>query len=274
MLTIGVLSYKAPDVLMACLSSIFKYTKDVVFEVIVIDNASDGIVPQLISHKFPNASIIANKENLFFSAYNIAFENSNGKYFLTLNQDIEFIDDSIKYLVDFMESHPDAGAAAPKSLNEKDKIYRPAYSFFSLLLDVTFLKFLRIFSPKKLIVAENSPVNELQVDIAQDSCLLLRREAFAQDRLYDDNLKLYWTEDDLCMRLHAKGWKVYYTETARVNHIVSYSTKKDGSRIIDDIGIADMFYYSEKYFGKIRTNLILKPAYHVTKWMKKMIKGC
>ena len=55
---------------MRCLSSVQKHTEEISYEVIVIDNASEDGTVEVVTQKFHDVKIIANKYNRGFSAAN------------------------------------------------------------------------------------------------------------------------------------------------------------------------------------------------------------
>ena len=69
-LTISIVSYNTKDLLRRCLASIYKYTKNLSFEVIVVDNgSSDGSV-LMVKQVFPRVKLIANNANHWYTGAN------------------------------------------------------------------------------------------------------------------------------------------------------------------------------------------------------------
>ena len=87
---------------MDCIRSIYKYTKDIDFEVIVVDNASSDNSVEAIRESFPIVNVIEPKENLGFGrANNLGAKYAQGEYLFLLNSDTLLIENSIKKLYDF-----------------------------------------------------------------------------------------------------------------------------------------------------------------------------
>ena len=80
-------------------------------EIFVVDNASrDGSV-EMVAAEFPEVKLRALKENVGFGkANNLALREATGEYLLILNPDTILGEDTIRVMMDFMRSHPDAGA--------------------------------------------------------------------------------------------------------------------------------------------------------------------
>ena len=87
-------------------------------EVVVVDNASgDGSV-EMLRREFPWARVIAKTENRgFTAANNQGIAACSGRYLLLLNPDTELLDDALKVMLGFMETHPSVGLVGPQLRN-------------------------------------------------------------------------------------------------------------------------------------------------------------
>ena len=112
-LSIIIVNWNVKDLLQKNLESIFKYTQDLDFEVIVVDNHSKDYSIAMISSKFPQVHIIANNQNLGFAkANNLGLELARGEYVLFMNPDMELTQNSFKTLYDYMENNKDVECCA------------------------------------------------------------------------------------------------------------------------------------------------------------------
>ena len=95
-ISIIIVNYNTREVTKQCLDSIFKWTKDVSFEVIVVDNNShDGSKEMLAS--YPNIKYVQSGGNLGFGkANNLGYKFSSGRYILLLNSDTYLLNNAIK----------------------------------------------------------------------------------------------------------------------------------------------------------------------------------
>lgn len=129
-LSIIVASYSTRDLTKACLESIYKYTKDIAFEVIVVDDCSKDDSAEMVAHDFPDVRLIQNPTNMRYAkTNNVGLCAAKGRYGLLLNSDVEIYDDSFSALVKFMDAHPDAAAAGPKLVNPDGSIQHCIRSF-------------------------------------------------------------------------------------------------------------------------------------------------
>ena len=92
-------------------------------EVIVADNASTDGSRDVMKNEFPQVKTLQFEKNFGFTGgYNKAFSQIDSDYFVLINSDIEVTEDWLQPLVDWMDSHPECGACAPKlhSWQERD----------------------------------------------------------------------------------------------------------------------------------------------------------
>ena len=118
MLTIIIVNYNVKFYLEQCLESVRRASKGLQVEVFVVDNLStDGSV-EYLRGRFPEVTFIENHENVGFArANNQAIRQSKGKYVLLLNPDTIVGEDTLAQCVEFMDSHPEAGAVGTYMLH-------------------------------------------------------------------------------------------------------------------------------------------------------------
>ena len=103
-ISIIIVNYNVKEYIIDCIQSIKRWTPEKIsYEIIVIDNKSeDGSVWALTS-KFPEITIIKNKQNIGFSrAINQGAELAQGAHLFFLNPDTLLIEDSLTKLVSFL----------------------------------------------------------------------------------------------------------------------------------------------------------------------------
>ena len=119
-LSVIIVNYNVEFFLEQCLNSVYAALKHVEGEVFVVDNNSiDGSLA-MVAEKFPQVTLIANKDNVGFSkANNQALRIAKGDYHLLLNPDTIVEEDTFQKVVDFMDAHPDAGGLGVKMIDGK-----------------------------------------------------------------------------------------------------------------------------------------------------------
>src|SRR5918993_143471 len=87
-LSIIIVNYKTPELTVDCLRSVFDQTRDIDFEVIVVDNDSQDASNDIIMGAFPQISWLQMGYNAGFArANNSAIRQSRGEAVLLLNSD-------------------------------------------------------------------------------------------------------------------------------------------------------------------------------------------
>lgn len=252
-LTISIASFNTSDLLKRCLASIYKFTKDISFEVIVVDNASTDGSAAMVAKEFPQVRLIKNRANRWYTgANNQALRRARGRHFLILNSDMFLKGNSFKIMVEYLDKNPETGAIEPRQYYEDGRLAqtsslhnRPGWDLLELTLLHKWLKALPNFrmqgvSRRKTFTAE----------VISDGAMMLRTEDFKKTGGYDEAMKLYYTENDLCRRLQGLSLKVVHLGKAAVWHRVSASTDKAGWKIISKIYAADAKAYYLKYHGR------------------------
>ena len=144
-LSVIIVNWNTKKLLEDCLASIFKFTKNLDFEVIVVDNSSSDGSQKMVQNKFPKVKLIQNKDNLGFAkANNIGIKLAIGKYILLLNSDTYLIENSLQKLVEFAVKQENLGVLAPQLLNS-DETIQQAVGFFPDLPQI-FFWFMHVFA--------------------------------------------------------------------------------------------------------------------------------
>ena len=130
-LSVIIVNWNTKKLLEDCLMSILKFTKDVTFEVIVVDNGSKDGSQAIVKKKFPQVKLIPNKDNLGFAkANNQGIKLATGKYILLLNSDAYLIENSFNKLVEQADELDDLGALGVILFKKKKKKYKNIHFFF------------------------------------------------------------------------------------------------------------------------------------------------
>ena len=139
--SIILVSYNTKDLTINAIKSIYEQTKNIDFEIFLVDNDSRDDTCKEVESQFPEVNIIINKENLGFGvANNIAIEKSDAKYIFLLNTDTKLLNNAIEILFDFMEKEENQNiAVCGGNLYNKDNL--PTFSHGVFL--TPFAKFIK-----------------------------------------------------------------------------------------------------------------------------------
>jgi GT2 family glycosyltransferase len=240
-LSIVIVSYNTKEFLEKCLESIYETTKNISFEVIVVDNAStDGTKEEVQKFTYPNLAFIQNEENLGFSkANNIGVKKAKGMYLLFLNPDIEVHSATLEGMVRFMNEHRDAGAATCKVIMPNGRIDDASHRGLPTPWNsfTHFSGLSKLFGKTKLFGGYNLGFMDFskmhEVDVLAGAFAIVRREAGEEAGWWDEDYFFYGEDIDFCYMLKQKNWKIYYVPKYSVLHYkgVSGGLKKVSEHI-------------------------------------------
>lgn len=214
-LSVVIISFNTKTLLEKCLESVYfqKDTGD--FEIFVVDNSStDGSV-EMIREKYPQVNLIANKSNSGFAkAGNQAIRDSKGEYILLLNSDVILFEDSLKKMIDFMNTELLAGAISAKLMDKDGYQQRLSRGYFPSLKTAfnQFLLLSNIF-PKSYffrgIDLETQIVKPEEVDWVSGACMMIRGSVLKKTGLFDETFFMYVEDMEMCYRIKKCGFKIY-----------------------------------------------------------------
>lgn len=224
-LSIVIVSYNTKDFLIKCIQSIEETGKDFTYEIIVVDNASNDGSAELVKEKFKDVILVANKENLGFSkANNIGIKKTTGRYVLFLNADTIVYPITLKTMINFMDSHKDAGASTCKLKMPNGKIDDASHRGFPTPWNsfCHFLGLSKIFTKVKLFGGYNLSYLDLskthEIDALAGAFMMVRKEAGEKVNWWDEDYFFYGEDLDFCFMLKQNGWKVYYVPEFSILH--------------------------------------------------------
>jgi GT2 family glycosyltransferase len=261
-LSIVIVNFNTRDIILDCLQSIHAHTKDISFEILVVDNHSQDGSVQAIRERFPKTVLIENEANRGFSAANNqGLRISKGRYAVLLNSDTVLVENCFAAIVRYLDAHPEYSILGPEIIDVND---RPCS--MRLWEDTAYdaaLKILGRFDPvsefKKMGARETK-----EVEVVGGSCFVIQREIFASVGLLDENYFLYNEEDDFCRRARRLGKRICYFPETRIRHLLGRSTHQPQIRekVILETYKSDLYFFSKHYSPP--WNLLLRSLYRLT----------
>ncbi len=222
-LTISIVNYNTGDYLIECLNSLYKVREELEFDVCIIDNASsDGSIEEA-KKKFPEFSYIQNSENLGFGkAHNLVLKKAKTPYVLILNPDCEVMPGALKYVIDFMENHPDVGVSSPKIEKADGSLDMASHRGFPTPRASFLYYFLK--NDKLYHLTDRDMTKTHEVDSVVGAFMLMRRSVLEKVGYFDEDYFLYGEDIDLCFRIKKAGFKVMYVSEVKILHVKGIST--------------------------------------------------
>lgn len=229
-------NYNTSKLTQDAIKSIYKKTVGVLFEIIVVDNASVDNSIKEIKARFPEVILIANKQNVGFGrANNIGMKVAKGDYFFLLNTDAYLINNAIEILFKFMEEKENAliGITGGHMFRENGNSCISSANFpnFKLFIKGSFWRFFYKKSfyineiPKLIQTKENCPY---EVDYVSGADFFVRRSVIEKIGGFNKRFFLYFEETELCLRYKRKinKAKIMIVPNAKIVHIGQGSDKE------------------------------------------------
>jgi GT2 family glycosyltransferase len=221
------------EMLRDCLHSVQEKTKGLTYEIIVVDDGSTDGSPEMIRTEFPDVILTVNQTNIGVAkSYNKGVALARGKYVQMLNSDMVLVNNAIKVLLDFLESHPDAGACAGK-LRNRDMTTQVSFGSFPGLLQAFSEAFgmSHLFPfvhwPQIGICPAESITAPIEAEYLSGADMLIRREVISTIGFFDERYTSYCEETDFCYRIrHDTRWRLYYVPAAEIVHFGGQSFSK------------------------------------------------
>ena len=273
-LSIIVVNYKTPELTLSCVRSIYANAPQVPFEVIVLDNGSDGSLENELLSAFPAARFLETGSNTGFArAVNLGIQNSHGRYVLLLNSDACISDAALEDMVRYMEGNPRAGVVGPRHVDHEGSFQLSCGKFPTFFTEIVrkliyYRLSIKDYKLRDYLDGKHSASGP--VDWVSGSCLLIRREVLAQTGLLDERFFMYFEDVDLCARVRLKGWEVHYFAGRSISHIGGASVKSNLLFALIE-NRRSQLYFSRKYYGLtgetvIRLILVAKYGFNLLKW--------
>jgi N-acetylglucosaminyl-diphospho-decaprenol L-rhamnosyltransferase len=240
-LSLILVSYRSREPLLACLRALRTDARaaGIHTETVVVDNNSrDGTI-EALSAEFPDARLIANRENVGYArAVNQGLAATTAPFALVLNPDCTVHAGALRALLDHAAAHPRAGLVGPKILNPDGSLEYSARSFPDHL---TFLfnrysLLTRLFPgnrfSRRYLLTDWDHASVREVGWISGACMLARRAAVEQVGGMDEAFFMFNEDVDWCHRMKPAGWAVTYEPAAVVVHHIGASRSRVAARVI------------------------------------------
>lgn len=224
--SVVILTFNSEDYIKNCLDSIFEHTKNVDYEVIVVDNQSTDKTVEIAKGFGNKVNLIISPENGGFAkGNNLGIKVSKGKYALLLNADTYFLENSIERVKLWMDAHIDVAVSSCQLVDSEQELSATG-GFFPKLRNVMawgwFLDDLPIirnyfhsYHPHPGPIYEK----EFFPDWVTGAFFFARRQAIDQVGMLDENIFMYGEELEWCIRFKRAGWKIGYTPITKIVHV-------------------------------------------------------
>lgn len=273
MLSFIIVNYSGLECTISCIKSIIeKMDKSDEFEVIIVDNSPTCVDFKLLQkhilrYKDIKIKVLRSENKGFGHANNYGVKNSSGEYIFMLNNDAELLESFDIQVISTIFEDRTIGLIAPRVLNPDSSVQANTSTFLNLFYSLC--RFLRVgkffynsqffsYIIKIIFVNFNSTASSYFnreengrkariVEWASGCALIVRRIDFVSIGMFDENIFMYFEDEELCFRYFKRRQRTYYFPEIAVKHYVGSSTKKI-VREIEIEKIRSEFYYYRKHF--------------------------
>ncbi len=245
-------NYNTSQLTQNAIESVYKKTKNIEFEIIVVDNNSVDNSVSEIKAIFPKVVIIENKENIGFGrANNKGIKVAKGNYLFLLNTDTYLINNAVNILFDFMvkEASHDIGVCGAMLYKEDltANVYAGNFPRFELFLKGSFWRYFYLnsnFDNKMRKQLPEIPSTLLEVDYVSGAGFFVKRNVIDEVGFFDPRFFMYSEDVELSYRInHIAKKKCVIVPDAKIVHISQGSSnlksngKKFQKQIINSRGV-------------------------------------
>lgn len=223
--SIIIVNYNTCRLLADCLASVYAQTRQVDFEVIVVDNASTDGSESFITARFPEVAWINAGGNLGFGrANNLGAQHAKGEWLLLLNSDTVLCNDAVSLFYSYATAHRHERIGVLGSwLLDAEGMPNASYGCFPTpRSEIAYLL-------GKLRGNTEADTNtERDVDYVIGADMLVSRELFARLGGFDPEIFLYYEETDLQRRMADEGYVRRIITGPRITHFEGGSFGRKG----------------------------------------------
>lgn len=232
-----IVNYNTLHVIKPCIDSIVRQTKEVGYEIIVVDNGStDGSAETLANDE--RITFIPLHENMGFGkANNQGIRHAKGKYIFFLNADTLLLNDAIGLFHDFSEHFQGKLGAVGCILEDRQGQRIHSYGHFPRMKDA--IEKL-VWTPllKALHLHRESPTRWpeewMSVDYVTGADLFVSRQVLDECGAFHPAFFMYFEETEMEHRFKTKGYENVIVKGPRIIHLEGEGCKDGSSKFLHD----------------------------------------
>ena len=229
-----------------CIASIIEHSRDLKYELIVVDNNSYDKSYERIMEKYPDVIWIQNITNQGFGrANNLGLEKAAGRYILLLNTDTIIFDNAIaKCLEKYKIDDEDTAIITCQLLNADKTLQKSIFVYNASLSEILLYNLLYdYFRPKKKAKGPK------EIKAIHGAFLFFEKARLSNVGFFDPDFFLYAEEFEWCHRIRKNGLKLKFYDEIKIFHL------EEGSSINKEWNIKQRYISTALLFKKTRGNL-------------------
>jgi GT2 family glycosyltransferase len=217
-------------------------------EVILIDNNSHDNSVYELKNKFPRINLISNPENLGYApACNQGMKIAKGKYVLLLGNDTVLKPNALSDCIKFLEQNAWCGAAGCRLIYPNGMLQGNCKKFPKLKnAFFTYLSLNKLNYDYDMLRFDYNKTTE--VDQIATTFLMIKSDILKKTGYFDEQYRILYNDVDLCKKVWASGYKIYFLHTSEIIHHGCHSTNKANFGL-RRIMYGDIYRYYRNNFG-------------------------
>jgi GT2 family glycosyltransferase len=249
-----VTNWNGKAVLGSCLESVIEKTRDLTYEIIVVDDASTDESAAMVRARFPEVRLVERAVNGgFVKANNDGVRYVKGEYVLLLNSDTVLLNNALMILAAYLDGHAGTGVCGGWLRDAGGGSQVSFGSFPSLpqaCVDALFLNdlFPSCNFPNRGVRPPSNASRPCTVEYVTGAALMCRRELIDRVGLFDERFRAYCEEVDFCCRILQEGYSTAFVPAARILHYGGASYGRLGRKKIQ-IQYTSYNLFLTKYHG-------------------------
>lgn len=234
-----IVNYNTCKMTCECIDSIVEKTKDVEYEIILVDNASTDGSKEFFEKDSRIKYIYSERNGGFGYGNNLGMKVAKGKYLFLLNSDTLLVNNAIKEFYDFAEKD-EKKRVYGCYLQHTDGTYCNSFFFFPAFTIKDFIK-------RKIKKQDYLPgdYKERSVEAISGADMFFNRAIFDKMGGFDEHIFLYGEEGEWQYRMLKEGYTCWVIPQPQIVHLEGKSMQMSLSKMA--IMLSSHFYILKKH---------------------------
>jgi GT2 family glycosyltransferase len=225
------------------------------FKIIIIDNKGDKKLKKKITSKFNISTYYLSNTNLGFSkGFNKAISFCETRFAFIKNADCYIDEDNILKLYNYLKSNINCGIVSPTSYDEKENL---TFNAGNLPEKDNYDQILKV-------------EGNVCVEKVLGSSMFVRTEDFLKVGLFNENLFIYFSDDDLCKKMKTINKHTVQLYESNCIHVHGISKVKNK---FNKIYLRELYFTLDEliYFKDINKNKVNRLKSKITNYFIKIL---
>lgn len=276
-----IVNYNTFTLTSECIRSVIAYTRDISYEIILVDNASTEKDASLFLTEYPHIKLIRSEKNGGFAyGNNLGIRQATGEYILLLNSDTLLTEDSISICSEYLDINKNIGVLGCRMVFPDNRIQYTARRFRSInweLLDLfRFIPLLMSYRHRsKRMLGKYFRHNEtVEADWVNGAFFMFPRKILNElpGNKLDDRFFMYAEDQLWCWQIKRLGYRiVFYAETTII-HINSGSTALEKQLSLRTVIRKNELEIIRERKGKGFYYQVFNALYTFKEWARNLVK--